>query len=97
MNSNYVQISETRTCQTKHTKLHLNQILKNNVVPLMADIFIELYELTWLGDSQASRINFNLNFLQQANDGLYFVEFQGKNICVNGKRNRNFAFTLFFK
>lgn len=41
--SHYLQISLTRNCQTKHSKLKLNQILKNNSIPLMADIFIEIY------------------------------------------------------
>lgn len=69
----YIQISLTRSCQTKHTKIKVNQILKNNIIPLIGDIFIELYEHTWSGDSQAARINYNLNFLEETKDGLYFA------------------------
>lgn len=36
----YIQISLTRNCQTKHTKIKVNQILKNNTIPLIGDIFI---------------------------------------------------------
>ncbi len=49
LKSYFLQLSLTRNTQTKHTKLNLNQILKNNTVPLMADIFIELYEISWTG------------------------------------------------
>lgn len=59
----YLQISVTRTGETKHTKLNIHKNIKNNTIPLMADIFIELYELSWKGPRQAARINYNLFFI----------------------------------
>lgn len=39
----------------------------------MADIFIEIYEKGWVGDSQASRINFHLNFLEKGKEGRFYA------------------------
>lgn len=36
----YLQISVTRTGETKHTKLGIHKNIKNNTIPLIADIFI---------------------------------------------------------
>lgn len=85
----YVQISMTRSCQTKHTKLGIHKLMKNNMIPLMSDIFIELFEYTWKGEKQLARINYNLFFIEYSKEEeAYQVVFKGEDIKVNGKHSR---------
>ena len=44
--------------------LNFNQTMKNNNIPLMNDIFIEIYEKTWKGNKQMARINYCLFFIE---------------------------------
>ena len=67
------------------------------MIPLVNDIFIELYEYTWKGEKQVVRINYNLFFLEYCEkEEAYKVLFKGENVKVNGKHSKNFELELLF-
>lgn len=61
------------------------------MIPLINDVFIELYEYSWKGEKQVARINYNLFFLEYCEElEAYKVSFKGSNIKVNGKHTQLF-------
>jgi hypothetical protein len=64
----------------------------------MGDLFIELMKCGWVGQTQISRINCHLNFLEGVGDGKFVAEFRSENIKVNGSSDKwKFVITFLFE